>query len=339
MKDHENGLKDGNLKDVNLENRRFNPIILAACQFGGIASIALAIIYIINNFITYGIGGSGVLAAIKAPLESSIGGFIQVSLPIIAIIIAFIYTKKPKPLRVDAARLDYLSAYIIRVAFWGALMVGITDAVISFIRVEGLHQALFGNDIAIALGQSSWRGAFVHIPLLIAAIFIAMRDRSVSFIWLTLMVVMAELLIVIARFIFGYEQTFMGDLVRFWYAALFLFASAQTLKEEAHVRVDVIFAGFKEKRKAWLNATGTIAFGMPLCWLIIILGLGSKSSVINSPLLNFETSMSGFGMYVKYLMAAFLIVFALSMLVQFTSYLFSALAIINGDDDQRNKVQ
>ena len=30
----------------------------------------------------------------------------------------------------------------------------------------------------------------------------------------------------------------MGDLVRFWYAALF-FASAYTLKEDGHVRVDV----------------------------------------------------------------------------------------------------
>ena len=43
-------------------------------------------------------------------------------------------------------------------------------------------------------------------------------------------------------------------------------------------------------------------------------------------MLNFETSMSGFGMYIKYLMAAFLLVFALSMLLQFTSYLFNSMA-------------
>ena len=36
-------------------------------------------------------------------------------------------------------------------------------------------------------------------------------------------------------------------------------------------------------------------------------------------------------MYVKYLMAAFLVVFAISMLAQFTSYFFKALAIMNGD--------
>jgi hypothetical protein len=46
-------------------------------------------------------------------------------------------------------------------------------------------------------------------------------------------------------------------------------------------------------------------------------------------MLNFETSMSGFGMYVKYLMAAFLVVFALSMIFQFTAYLLNSMANID----------
>ena len=40
-------------------------------------------------------------------------------------------------------------------------------------------------------------------------------------------------------------------------------------------------------------------------YCIIWRGLSGKSSLINSLMMNFETSMSGFGMYVKYLMAAF----------------------------------
>ena len=36
-------------------------------------------------------------------------------------------------------------------------------------------------------------------------------------------------------------------------------------------------------------------------------------------------------MYVKYLMAKFFVVFAMSMLAQFTSYFLNALAIMNGD--------
>jgi len=148
-------------------------------------------------------------------------------------------------------------------------------------------------------------------------------------------------LIVVARFIYGYEQTFMGDLVRFWYAALFLFASAYTLKEDAHVRVDVFYASLRRRTRSVLNAVGTVFFGIPLCWLILMRGLWGKSSLINSPMLNFETSMSGFGMYVKYLMAAFLVVFALSMLFQFTSYLFNSLADIQEnvvDEDEAEEV-
>ena len=92
--------------------------------------------------------------------------------------------------------------------------------------------------------------------------------------------------------------------------------------------MDVFYASLKRRTRSILNATGTVFFGIPLCWLILMRGLWGKSSLINSPMMNFETSMSGFGMYVKYLMAAFLIVFALSMLFQFTAYLFSSLADI-----------
>ena len=119
----------------------------------------------------------------------------------------------------------------------------------------------------------------------------------------------------------------MGDLVRFWYAALFLFASAYTLKEDAHVRVDVFYANFTRRTRSILNVTGTVAFGLPLCWLILLRGMWEKTSLINSPMFNFETSMSGFGMYVKYLMAAFLIVFALSCYSS-SATLFSALPIL-----------
>ena len=108
---------------------------------------------------------------------------------------------------------------------------------------------------------------------MILAALIALRDKSVSLVWLALLVVIAEFLIVIARFIYGYEQTFMGDLVRFWYAALFLFASAYTLKEDGHVRVDVFYAGLQRRTKSILNMIGVVFFGLPLCWLILALSM------------------------------------------------------------------
>ena len=48
--------------------------------------------------------------------------------------------------------------------------------------------------------------------------------------------------------------------------------------------------------------------------------------MINMPIVNFEVSQSGYGLYVKYLMASFLAVFAITMIIQFVSYFFAAVA-------------
>jgi len=63
-----------------------------------------------------------------------------------------------------------------------------------------------------------------------------------------------------------------------------------------------------------------------------IVGMAQKTSIINSPLLNFETTQSGFGLYVKYMMAGFLGIFAISMMIQFVSYLMAAVADYRGED-------
>jgi len=129
----------------------------------------------------------------------------------------------------------------------------------------------------------------------------------------------------------------MGDVVRFWYAALFLFASAHTLVEEGHVRVDVLYSGFRRRRKAVFDTIGCLFLGIPICWVILMHGMGGRGNSINSPLLSFEVSQSGYGMYVKYIMAGFLIIFAVSMMIQFISYLLFNIAQLCDRDDQEEE--
>ncbi len=249
--------------------------------------------------------------------------------------IILVLRSKEQSLRADGFRMDNLARYIIRAAFWMALFVGVVDMVISFLRVEGFLVSVVGDTLATQLGRSQFRGTYVHIPLIMVSLVVAAFTRTLGFTWLALLVVAAELLIVITRFIFSYEQAFMGDLVRFWYAGLFLFASAYTLVEEGHVRVDVLYAGFEQKTKGLVNTIGSLFLGISLCWVIIVLGMGGKSSIITSPLLTFEVSQSGFGMYVKYLMAGFLAIFAVSMMVQFAGYMLEAYADYRGDPGKR----
>ena len=234
----------------------------------------------------------------------------------------------------DAALLNSCSDIIVGFAFWSVMLIGIVDAAISFVRIEGLLPNIVGDDLALALGKPALRGAYIHIPLLFVGMMIAFYRRGFDFIWLALLIVLGELLIVITRFIFSYEQAFMGDLVRFWYAGLFLFSSAYTLVHEGHVRVDVLYANFTEKSKAYTNIFGSIFLGIPLCWIVLIRGCWHETSPFNLALLNFEVTQQGFGMYVKYLMSGFLIIFALSMLFQFSSYIISHInSLVNKEEN------
>ena len=256
-------------------------------------------------------------------------GWLQFAAYAAAVAVPFVYAWwRGRPMHSDAEILSAAAAYIARAAFWGVLLVGLVDMAISFLRVEGLLVGAVGAELAESLGKSRFRGEFVHFPLIGVALIVAALTRSIGFTWLAFLIVLAELQIVIARFVFSYEQAFMGDLVRFWYAALFLFASAYTLLHEGHVRVDVLYTGFSARGKAWTNALGAALLGVPLCWVILVRGLGDKSNLINAPLLSFEVSQSGYGMYVKYLMAGFLLVYALSMLAQFLSQFLSSAATL-----------
>lgn len=229
-------------------------------------------------------------------------------------------------LRRDAETISDLNIFLVRAAFFAVLYIGLADAVISFLRIEELLAGVVGDDMTRNLGRASYRGPYVHVPLIFVGIVTAFFVRTLGFHWLALLIVAAELAIVFTRFIFSYEQAFMGDLVRFWYAALFLFASAYTLLEDGHVRVDVFYAGFRNRMKGFYNTVGTLLFGITMCWTILFIGLGNKSAIIYSPVVNFEVSQSVFGLYVKYLMAGFLGVFAVTMLIQFVSYLLESVA-------------
>ena len=257
-------------------------------------------------------------------------------LPILIYFIAFglsisiSYINLDKSYKWDSDLLHRFNLYFIRSCFWSVLLIGSIDVVIAFMRVEEVSNMLFDDYLVRALKKPSFVCTFIHIPLVFVSFVIGYFSKTLGFTWLALMIVCAELLIVITRFVFSYEQSFMGDLVRYWYAALFLFASAYTLFEDGHVRVDVFYANLKSKTKSIINAAGSILLGISTCIAILFVGFNGKQSIINSPILNFEITQTGsIGMFVKYQLAAFLGVFAISMLIQFISYYFSSLSKMN----------
>ncbi|MHA1530293.1 MAG: TRAP transporter small permease subunit [Alphaproteobacteria bacterium] len=294
----------------------------------GWANLALMTAFLVNTILMFWFGWPGVGPLLEGGEGTTLLALVQTAIyaGAVALSIYFVMATRGRVLRRDAQLVSDVNQFLIRAAFWVVFLVGMTDAAISFVRVEGFLEGLVGGELAIELGKTSFRGMWVHVPVVLIGIVIAVFVRTSGFFWLSLLVVAAELLIVFSRFIFSYEQAFMADLVRFWYAALFLFASAYTLLEDGHVRVDVLYAGFRRRAQGRVNAAGSIVLGMTLCWTILLLGMWTHASIIVGPILIFEVTQAGFGMYVKYFMAGFLAVFAVSMMIQFVSSLFSAVA-------------
>lgn len=297
--------------------------------------VATLFAFLINVYLSFWLGWPGATAAFGP--DALALSWVQVLVYALGVAgsAVFVRRTKDRSLRQDDAAMTAIAAYIVRIAFWTVLLVGVVDAVISFLRVEELLPPLFGDQLAQDLGRNMFRGPYVHMPLIALSVILPAFIRTPGFTWLALLVVVAELNIVISRFIFSYEQAFMGDLVRMWYGALFLFASAYTLIEEGHVRVDVLYSGFSDRTKGAVNAVGALLLGLPLCWTILLIGLSKPSSIIAAPLLTLEVTQSGFGMYIKYLMAAFLGIFATSMAIQFAGYFLEGVADYRGDPGKR----
>ena len=307
------------------------------CHYIAVASALFASAFVLNNFLTYIFALPGLFGTLNTvgfsfdTAEESYNGFaivigvLQSLLYVAAIVYPYFVLRSHRGTARSSSLMNNSSILVVSAAFWSVMFIGIVDAAISFVRIENMLPSLVGADLALSLGKPAFRGVYVHLPLILLGTTIAIKRRGFDFIWLASLIVFGELLIVITRFIFSYEQAFMGDLVRFWYAALFLFASAYTLVHDGHVRVDVIYASFSDRAKAYTNILGSLVLGLPLCWVVISRGLWGPSSPFNLAILNFEVTQQGFGMYVKYLMSGFLLIFAISMLFQFASLIIKEL--------------
>ena len=185
---------------------------------------------------------------------------IQFLLYVLAIIlpILYIYTNQDLDNLKLANNLENLNGFIIRFGFWSVFIIGIIDAIISLLIIEGFLEQLIGKSWNIKFSNNSFRAPYVHFPLLFLSLIFAHYFKSLNFYWLAFLVVIAEFQIVILRFVFSYEQTLMSDLVRFWYGSLFLFGSYYTLIKDGHVRVDVLYTNFSEKNKARVNLFGSL---------------------------------------------------------------------------------
>src|SRR5437763_9844566 len=87
--------------------------------------------------------------------------------------------------------------------------------------------------------------------------------------WCALLIVLVGFTVVLMRYVLGLGSLWLQESIVYAHAALFLLAAAWTLKEGAHVRVDVFYASASPRAKAWIDLLGAMLLLLPFALAVI----------------------------------------------------------------------
>lgn len=130
--------------------------------------------------------------------------------------------------------------------------------------------------------------------------------------WFTLLMVVITFAIVVLRYGFNLGWIAMQESVMYLHAGVFLLGSAHALRVNEHVRVDIYYRQFSEKRKALVDIFGSVFLLLPVNIFILV---ASWSYVMMSWRL-LERSQEAGGLPLVFILKTLILLFALSMSLQ-----------------------
>ena len=103
-------------------------------------------------------------------------------------------------------------------------------------------------------------------------------DNSIKYLgYFTAFIVSILVLLVVydatARYLFSTGSIALQELEWHLFDVVILFGIAYTLRENAHVRVDIFYASYSDKTKALINIIASLFFILPFSVLIIYIGI------------------------------------------------------------------
>lgn len=142
--------------------------------------------------------------------------------------------------------------------------------------------------------------------------------------WLTLGMVAVMFVSVVQRYLFDANAIWQTELVMYMHAIVFMSAAGYALLRDAHVRIDVFYCDFNEKKKAWVNILGTILFLFPVCIALVYF---SWDFVISSWEIKEHSSEYG-GLPGIFLLKTFIWIFSALLFLQGVSLIVKGITII-----------
>jgi len=87
------------------------------------------------------------------------------------------------------------------------------------------------------------------------------------FAWSTSLLVALICIDVIMRYLFNHTLIWVIELETYFFALSIMMASGYAFKHDRHVRVDLFYSEYSEKKKAWVNLIGGVFLLLP--WTLI----------------------------------------------------------------------
>lgn len=87
--------------------------------------------------------------------------------------------------------------------------------------------------------------------------------------WLVLVAVLVSAGNALMRYTFNLSSNAWLELQWYLFSAVFLLAAGYALLNHAHVRIDILYARWSPRTRAWIDILGTVFFLMPMALLIL----------------------------------------------------------------------
>ncbi|MCW5746085.1 MAG: TRAP transporter small permease subunit [Alphaproteobacteria bacterium] len=154
-----------------------------------------------------------------------------------------------------------------------------------------------------------------------------MNDRIGRLVsWLTLATVLICGTVVVLRYAAGSGYVWMQELYVWTHALVFMLASGFAFLRNAHVRVDIFYAGASERSKAWIDLLGVVFLLLP--WLGLI-GWAGWSYVAYSWAI-WEESVQNNGMPGVFILKSAILGFAVLLALQGLAWIGRCILVIRG---------
>lgn len=128
-------------------------------------------------------------------------------------------------------------------------------------------------------------------------------------------IILIQLTAVILRYVFGLSFSWLNDSVIFSFAMIFMLGAAGTLRDDGHVRVDILRQRFSARTRAVIEMIGSLVFIVPIGILVLYAG----SSFMARTWAGLEPFNESDGLPVKYLFKTLIPLFAVLMIGQAVS--------------------